>query len=110
MFLWHPATNTDRYTHDATRQKVDVSQSEFVKSIQEGKPVINDVMGAKWVSQNIPIKEQYKDSLKEKVAPCFKITQPLSRPTSANSGVVSLEEIYLESKSYLKIFQAFSLT
>lgn len=68
MFLWHPATNTDKYTHDATRQKVDVSQSEFVKSIQEGKPVINDVMGAKWVSQNIPIKEQYKDSLKEKVA------------------------------------------
>ena len=68
MFLWHPSANTDKYTHDATRQKVDVSQSEFVKSIQEGKPVINDVMGAKWVSQNLPIKEQYKNALKEKVA------------------------------------------
>lgn len=66
--LWHPSDNNGKYTHDATRQKVDVSQSEFVKSMEDGKPVINDVMGGKWQSQNLPIKEQYKDVLKEKVA------------------------------------------
>ena len=68
MFLWNPGDNEDKYTHDSTRQKVDVSQSDFVRSIENGKPVINDVMGAKWDSKTLPIKEQYKDVLKEKVA------------------------------------------
>ena len=68
MFLWNPGDNEDKYTHDSTRQKVDVSQSDFVKSIENGKPVINDVMGEKWDSKTLPIKEQYKDILKEKVA------------------------------------------
>lgn len=68
MFLWQPGNGSGKYTHDATRQTVDASQSEFVKSIEEGKPVINDIMGGSWMYKSLPVKEQYKDVLKEKVA------------------------------------------
>lgn len=56
-----------KYTRESTRQTVKLSESEFIINLRHGNSFINDYFGSNWNPLPMPIKDQYKDLLKEKV-------------------------------------------
>ena len=56
-----------KYTRESSRQTVKLSESEFIINLRHGNSFINDYFGSNWNPLPMPIKNQYKDLLKEKV-------------------------------------------
>ncbi len=68
LFTPERKVNRPKYNREASRVNIDISQTEFYQNMKHGRSSINEHMGGVWMPMTMPIPEQYKDYLSEKIA------------------------------------------
>ena len=67
-FFWKPNTAPqEKYTREATRQTIDLAETEFVNNLKHGNSYVDKFFGGSWTPMVMPIAEKYTDLLKEKI-------------------------------------------
>lgn len=58
---------SDKYTRESTRKVTDLGNTEFIKNLQHGNSYVPKFFGGHWSPMVMPIKDEYKGLLKEKI-------------------------------------------
>ena len=67
LFMGVSGNNQHTYTREATRDTINLSETEFLQNLRHGNSLVDKYFGHQWMPIPVPINEKYEGLLKEKV-------------------------------------------